>query len=63
MPAREAISQRNLRVSRRAINNVTRGQMRSSCHSAVVAARVNISIDFRVVLTVGPCVIVDLVAS
>jgi hypothetical protein len=54
MLACEAISECNFRVNRQAIKNVTRGHMCSSCHSAVVAASVNISVDFRVVLKVAP---------
>jgi hypothetical protein len=54
MPACEAISECNFRLSRQAIKDVTRGPLRGSCHLAVVAASVNISVDFRAVLTVGP---------
>ena len=54
MPVCEAVSKCNSRVSRQATKNVTRGHMRSPWHSAVGAASLNISVDFRVVLTVAP---------
>jgi len=54
MPVCEAVSKCNSRVSRQATKNVTRGHMRSPWHAAVVAASVNISVDFRVVLNGRP---------